>query len=56
MVNDNTVNNLTSAIAALIEAMGMMAENQFRISNGGSPAYGEESFNILINKHNITGF
>lgn len=55
-MNDNALNNLTSAICALIEAMSMMAENQFREKQGEALAYGEAAFNQLIYKHNLTGF
>lgn len=55
-MNDNDLNNLTSAIAALIEAIGMMEENKWREFKGESLAYGEAAFNQLIYKHNLTGF
>lgn len=44
---------ITIAVQALIEAMGMVAENQQRIHRGESLAYTEESFNKLIEKHGI---
>lgn len=40
-------------LQAEIEMQGMIAENQYRISNGESPAYGEDAFNSLIEKHGI---
>lgn len=55
-VNDSTVSNLTSAICALIEAMGMWAENKQREHRGESIAYTEADFNQLIYRHNLTGF
>ena len=56
MSDTNALNNLTSAICALVEAMGMTAENNQRISHDQSIAYGEDAFNELINKHNLLGF
>jgi len=38
---------------ALIEAMGMKAENQQRTHLGQSIAYGEEAFAALIEKYGI---
>ena len=55
-MNDNAVNNLTSAISALIEAMGMQAENKIRELKNEAPAYNEDAFFNLIYKHNLTGF
>ena len=55
-MNDNTLNNLTSAICALIEAIGMMEENKQREHRGEAMAYDEAAFNQLIYKHNLTGF
>ena len=55
-MNDYTINNLTSAICALIEAMSMCAENELRKSRGEALAYGEQAFLDLIIKHNLTGF
>jgi len=42
-----------NAVAALIEAMGMAAENTFRDRQGNAIAYGEEAFNALIDKHEL---
>jgi len=56
MENTYALDNLTSAIAALIEAMGMMAENKQREYKGESLAYTEDAFNALLYKHNLTGF
>jgi len=56
MTDTNALNNLTSAICALIEAMGMVAENKWREMKGESLAYGEDAFNELISKHNLHGF
>jgi hypothetical protein len=55
-INNQTIDDLTSAICALIEAMGMRAENEHRLQRGQSQAYGEDAFNALIEKHNLTGF
>ena len=55
-MDTNALNNLTSAICALIEAMGMMAENKNREHRDEAPAYDEVAFNQLIYKHNLTGF
>jgi len=55
-MNDKALDNLTSAICALIEAIGMMAENQIREKQGEAFAYGEAAFNQLTYKHNLTGF
>ena len=52
----NNIDNLTSAIVALMEAMGMMAENKQREHRNESPAYTEDAFNNLIHKHNLTGY
>lgn len=38
---------------ALITAFGMVAENQDRLSQGKTIAYGEEAFNDLINEYGI---
>jgi hypothetical protein len=38
---------------ALIEAMGMQAENQQRTNRGHSIAYGEDAFAALIEKYGI---
>lgn len=44
---------IAQSSAALIEALGMVAENAFRQSNGNSIMYGEASFNAVINKYGI---
>jgi len=41
------------ATCAMIEAMGMQAENQQRTNLGQSIAYGEEAFGVLIEKYGI---
>ena len=38
---------------AMIEAMGMQAENQQRAHRGESIAYAEDHFNALITKYGI---
>ncbi len=55
-ISRQTIDNLTSAICALIEAMGMQAENKQREHCGESMAYDEEAFRSLISNHNLTGF
>ncbi len=55
-MNDNAINNLTSAICALIEAISMVQENEWRKSQGQPVAYREDVFLELIGKHNLTGF
>lgn len=56
LAEKQTIDNLVSAIVALIEAMGMHAENQHRLQHNYSQAYGEDSFQQLIDKHNLKGF
>ena len=46
----------TSAICALVEAMGMRAENDIRKSNGEALAYGESSFIHVLERHKLQGF
>ena len=55
-MDNKSLDNLTSAIVALIEAMGMHAENQYRLQNGESCMYSEDAFNDIIAKHRITGY
>ena len=55
-MDTNALNNLTSAICALIEAISMMEENKQREHRGEAMAYGEAAFNQLIDKHNLPGF
>ncbi len=43
----------SQSICALIEAMGMVAENTHRQQCDKSIAYGEETFNALIEKYGI---
>jgi hypothetical protein len=43
----------SQAAAALIAAMGMMAENQQRASRGDSPAYVGHHFEALIDQFGI---
>lgn len=38
---------------AMIEAMGMVAENQQRLAEGNSPAYVEKDFEAVILRHGI---
>jgi hypothetical protein len=52
MVNmEGNLDQLTIAIKALIEAMGMMAENQRAIQIGQTPPYGENAFLNLHTKY-----
>ena len=55
-MDTKSLDNLTSAIVALIEAMGMHAENQWRIQNGECLAYGEDAFNCIIARHQLAGY
>lgn len=41
----------TMAVETMVEAMGMQAENQHRLSRGESIAYTEQSFIDLVNKN-----
>ncbi len=50
-----SIDKLTSAATAMIECMGMQAENQSRACSGKSIAYGEESFRKIIEKHYLQG-
>lgn len=43
----------SQSACALIEAMGMVAENTHRQQCGKIIVYGEEAFNALINKYGI---
>lgn len=43
----------TQAACALIEAMGMVADNQHRLQRGESIAYPKEAFDALINQYGI---
>ena len=38
---------------AMIEAMGMVAENQYRVQCGGNILYGDEAFDALSDKYGI---
>lgn len=44
---------IAQSVNAMIEAMGMAAENQHRISLGHSVAYGENAFADLPARHGI---
>jgi len=55
-MDTKSLDNLTSAIVALIEAMGMYAENQWRIQKEQSLAYGEDAFISLIAEHKLSGY
>lgn len=45
--NENAAYTIAMAVGAMIEAMGMAAENTQRLQQGKSLAYGEEAFNKL---------
>ncbi len=42
---------VTMAIETMVEAMGMQAENQLRLSKGESNAYAEDDFVELVNRN-----
>ncbi len=44
---------ITQAIAALVEALGMISENMDRMSRGETMAYREEDFDCLFHKYLI---
>ena len=44
---------ISQSICALIEAMGMMAENQWREQRGESTAYGDEAFSGLLDRYEL---
>lgn len=44
---------ISQSVSALIEAMGMTAENRHRLSVGNSVAYGEEAFQAVIERYGI---
>lgn len=44
---------IAQSASAVIEAMGMAAENQQRAHQGASMAYVEDHFNALIEKYGI---
>jgi len=52
-MGDNDAYIISQSICALIEAMGMHAENQHRLANDNSISYDEEAFNKLIEKYGI---
>lgn len=41
------------AVAATAEIEGMKAENQHRLSNGGSILYGEDAFSNVIERYGL---
>lgn len=43
-MNDFSAGQLCFALEEFVNAMGMQAENAYRVSIGQSPAYGEEAF------------
>jgi hypothetical protein len=50
---EGNLDQLEIAIKALIEAMGMMAENQRAIQVGQTPPYGENAFLNLHCKYDL---
>jgi hypothetical protein len=48
---EGNLDQLEVSIKALIEAMGMMAENQRALQVGMTPPYGENAFNNLITQY-----
>lgn len=44
---------ISQSVCAMIEAMGMAAFNQHRLSLGQSIGYDEDAFNKLIEKYGI---
>ena len=50
---EGNIDRLELAIKALIEAMGMMAENQRALQVGQTPPYGENAFNNLHCKYDL---
>ncbi len=44
----------TMAVCALITAMGMQAENQKRLDEGKSIAYGEEAFQQILSDNGLS--
>ena len=54
-MNDRNLKNhayaITMAVETMVEAMGMQAENQYRLSRGESIAYPEQAFIDLVNRN-----
>lgn len=44
---------IAQSVCAMIEAMGMQSENTQRLHRGESIAYGEDAFNVVIEKYGI---
>ena len=44
---------ISQVACAMIEAMGMLAENNLRLVSLRSLAYGEQAFAVLIDKYKI---
>ena len=42
------------SVSALIEAMGMLSENLYRIKIGESPAWATDEFRGLVDRYGIT--
>lgn len=52
-MSDDAVYALSQIACAMIEAMGMQAENQYRQRRDSSPAFMKEHFDELIDKYGI---
>lgn len=52
-MEDNKVKLLADASAALVEAMGLMAENMDREQRGESIAYKEDNFNAILDNRGL---
>ena len=50
---EGNIDQLELAIKALIEAMGMMAENQRALQVGQTPPYGENAFLNLQRQYDL---
>lgn len=44
---------ISQSVCAMVEAMGMQAENQQRTNRGLSIAYGEEAFAAVLEKYGV---
>ena len=51
--SENAAYVFSQSVCAMVEAMGMAAENQQREHRGESIAYDEDAFAAIINKYGI---
>ena len=51
--NEKAAYVMSQSMAALIEAMGMQAENAYKLRKGQTPPYGFSDFNELIMRYGI---